>query len=155
MVSPSYRVDTQGLLDRVFPLSTEPSMTPVRSCSFRTLLQESSEHPLRVLRVRIPFLLVPQALFRLIGRHPTLVPDIFSFEIPLFYARCPATPLLQLGTFSIGSSLPIYLPYLPRHRQSVFFYRYRPPSIPGQRFHATQPKSCLNCSPRTRKRCFE
>ena len=54
------RVDTQGLLDRVFPLPTEhgtdsnstagPS-TGTQSYSFRALLKSPSTYPLRVLRV--------------------------------------------------------------------------------------------------------
>lgn len=54
----TYRVDTQGLLDRVFPLPADPAATldPQSSSqpntySFRTLLQESQRHPLRVLKV--------------------------------------------------------------------------------------------------------
>ncbi|KAI9513139.1 hypothetical protein F5148DRAFT_1328816 [Russula earlei] len=53
-------IDTQGLLDRVFPLPTDSSGSPVaassqsspqpQSYSFRTLLKESSRHSLRVLR---------------------------------------------------------------------------------------------------------
>ncbi|KAH9964560.1 hypothetical protein BC827DRAFT_1127317 [Russula dissimulans] len=53
-------IDTQGLLDRVFPLPTDSSGSPApassqsslqpQSYSFRTLLKESSRHPLRVLR---------------------------------------------------------------------------------------------------------
>ncbi|SRR5258707_8566661 len=56
------RIDTQGLLDRVFPLPTDSSGSPTtvnsrssfqpQSYSFRTLLKESSRHPLSVLRVR-------------------------------------------------------------------------------------------------------
>ena len=55
------RVDTQGLLDRVFPLPTNSSGSSTlptsqsssqpQSYSFRTLLKESSRHTLRVLRV--------------------------------------------------------------------------------------------------------
>ena len=45
----STRLDTQGLLDRVFPLSEDQ---PESSCSLRTLLQDSSSHSLRALRVR-------------------------------------------------------------------------------------------------------
>ena len=43
------RLDTQGLLDRVFPLSDDQ---PESSCSLRTLLQDSPSHSLRALRVR-------------------------------------------------------------------------------------------------------
>lgn len=49
-----FRIDMQGLLDRVFPLPsnpTEPSGSQPASYSFRTLLKESSQHPLCVLRV--------------------------------------------------------------------------------------------------------
>lgn len=48
-------VDSQGLLDRVFPLPatnpSEPSTSKSQTgtCSLRTLLSESSQHPLRVL----------------------------------------------------------------------------------------------------------
>lgn len=42
------RLDTQGLLDRVFPLSDD---RPGSSCSLRTLLQDSPSHSLRALRV--------------------------------------------------------------------------------------------------------
>ncbi|TFK57597.1 hypothetical protein OE88DRAFT_1651414 [Heliocybe sulcata] len=53
-------VDTQGLLDRVFPLpsdSTEPSTSSSSlSYSLRALLKESSKHPLRVLRTAIQHL---------------------------------------------------------------------------------------------------
>jgi len=42
------RLDTQGLLDRVFPLSDDQ---PESSCSLRTLLQDSPTHSLRALRV--------------------------------------------------------------------------------------------------------
>src|SRR6266702_3678711 len=63
------RVDTQGLLDRVFPLPTNSSgfsalpssqsSSQQQSYSFRTLLKESSRHPLRVLRVCSPQLALP------------------------------------------------------------------------------------------------
>ncbi|KAI0063213.1 hypothetical protein BV25DRAFT_1907287 [Artomyces pyxidatus] len=52
-------VDTQGLLDRVFPLPADPADTSASngqsssqplSYSFRTLLKDSPRHPLRVLR---------------------------------------------------------------------------------------------------------
>jgi len=51
-----FRIDTQGLLDRVFPLpsnSGEASSSQPASYSFRTLLKESSQHPLCVLRVSL------------------------------------------------------------------------------------------------------
>lgn len=61
-----HRIDTQGLLDRVFPLPTEsaePSSgestststpsTSTQTFSFRTLLKDSPQYPLRVLRVRV------------------------------------------------------------------------------------------------------
>ncbi|KAH7929363.1 hypothetical protein BV22DRAFT_1057123 [Leucogyrophana mollusca] len=56
-------IDTQGLLDRVFPLPSsnpsEPSTSNAQTgtYSFRTLLKESSQHPLRVLRSAIQHLL--------------------------------------------------------------------------------------------------
>lgn len=56
-----FRIDKQGLLDRVFPLddvlgptlisSPSSSKTPSDSYSLRTLLKEASDHPLRVYRV--------------------------------------------------------------------------------------------------------
>ncbi|KAI6045175.1 hypothetical protein EDC04DRAFT_2929410 [Pisolithus marmoratus] len=50
-------IDTQGLLDRVFPLpsSNEPSTSKSQSGSYslRTLLRESSQHPLRLLRAAV------------------------------------------------------------------------------------------------------
>jgi hypothetical protein len=52
-----HRVDSQGLLDRVFPLPatnpSEPSTSKSQTgtYSLRTLLKESAQHPLRVLRV--------------------------------------------------------------------------------------------------------
>ena len=46
--APFPRLDTQGLLDRVFPLSDDQ---PESSCSLRTLLQDSPSHSLRALRV--------------------------------------------------------------------------------------------------------
>lgn len=69
------RLDTQGLLDRVFPLSEDQ---PESSCSLRTLLQDSSKHSLRALRVRIfPTLgnLTSNRPIRL-GCHPTSLPYI-------------------------------------------------------------------------------
>ena len=42
-------IDTQGLLDRVFPLQAEPSSSSL-SYSFRTLLSNSSQHSLSTLR---------------------------------------------------------------------------------------------------------
>lgn len=45
---PLRRLDTQGLLDRVFPLSEDQ---PDSSCSLRTLLQDSPSRSLRALRV--------------------------------------------------------------------------------------------------------
>ena len=45
---PFPRLDTQGFLDRVFPLSEDQ---PDSSCSLRTLLQDSPNHSLRALRV--------------------------------------------------------------------------------------------------------
>ncbi|ETW87705.1 hypothetical protein HETIRDRAFT_378867 [Heterobasidion irregulare TC 32-1] len=59
-------VDTQGLLDRVFPLPADPADSTSlsgpqshqqQSYSFRTLLKESSRHPLRVLRSGVQHLL--------------------------------------------------------------------------------------------------
>ena len=56
-----YRVDTQGLLDRIFPLPTEHTSTleteagpstGTQSYSFRALLKSPANYPLRVLRVR-------------------------------------------------------------------------------------------------------
>jgi hypothetical protein len=54
-----HRIDTQGLLDRVFPLtlpaeepSTSKETASPASYSFRALLKESSQYPLCVLRVR-------------------------------------------------------------------------------------------------------
>lgn len=57
-------IDTQGLLDRVFPLPTEASdsasgestpppsfATSAQTFSFRTLLRDSSQYPLRILKV--------------------------------------------------------------------------------------------------------
>lgn len=58
------RVDTQGLLDRVFPLPAESgraappqpsSSSPTTMLSFRSLLKNASQHPLSVLRVRCMF----------------------------------------------------------------------------------------------------
>ncbi|KAI9059651.1 hypothetical protein FKP32DRAFT_1596208 [Trametes sanguinea] len=57
-------VDNQGLLDRVFPLpTTEPaeaaqseSSSPTTMLSFRSLLQNSSQYPLRVLRAAVKHL---------------------------------------------------------------------------------------------------
>jgi hypothetical protein len=53
-----FRTDTQGLLDRVFPLPSSSSessgskeMSPAASYSFRMLLKEAPNHPLRILRV--------------------------------------------------------------------------------------------------------
>lgn len=51
-------IDTQGLLDRVFPLSAESWNTDAfesGSYSFRTLLQHCSQYPLAVLRVSLMF----------------------------------------------------------------------------------------------------
>ncbi|EGO02762.1 hypothetical protein SERLA73DRAFT_158542 [Serpula lacrymans var. lacrymans S7.3] len=55
-------IDTQGLLDRVFPLPSnfsEPSTSKSQtgSYSFRTLLKDSSRHPLSVLRSAVQHLL--------------------------------------------------------------------------------------------------
>ncbi|THH17222.1 hypothetical protein EW146_g3546 [Bondarzewia mesenterica] len=59
-------VDTQGLLDRVFPLPADPAdsssspnhqQSQQQSYSFRTLLKESSRHPLRVLHSAVQHLL--------------------------------------------------------------------------------------------------
>ncbi|TFY73465.1 hypothetical protein EWM64_g10547, partial [Hericium alpestre] len=58
-------VDTQGLLDRVFPLPADPAEPPSSDpqtsqpqiYSFRNLLKESSRHPLRVLRAAVQPLL--------------------------------------------------------------------------------------------------
>ncbi|KAI0318739.1 hypothetical protein OF83DRAFT_1170845 [Amylostereum chailletii] len=56
------KLDTQGLLDRVFPLPADPtesntldpqSSTTPQSYSFRTLLKESSRHPARVLKAAV------------------------------------------------------------------------------------------------------
>lgn len=62
---PFIRVDTQGLLDRVFPLSTEQGLgsdsaagpsNGTQSYSFRALLKSPSAYSLRVLRVSRLFL---------------------------------------------------------------------------------------------------
>ena len=60
------RADTQGLLDRVFPLddvlqpkpssAASTSRTSSDSYSLRTLLKESKDHPLMVFRVSRPLL---------------------------------------------------------------------------------------------------
>lgn len=65
------RVDTQGLLDRVFPLpeKTSESLTSdtppsSQSYSVRTLLRESSQHPLCVLRVSRIHVLLKRGLIQ-------------------------------------------------------------------------------------------
>jgi|ERR1700722_1046145 len=47
----TFRVDTQGLLDRVFPLPADSSISQPKPHSLRTLLKESSQHSLSILRV--------------------------------------------------------------------------------------------------------
>ncbi|KAI0961100.1 hypothetical protein AcV7_000293 [Taiwanofungus camphoratus] len=72
-------IDTQGLLDRVFPLPAETSdstisetapspSAPTQSFSFRALLKDSSQYPLRVLRSAV------QHLFP-ISSHPRSRPS--------------------------------------------------------------------------------
>ncbi|THH28440.1 hypothetical protein EUX98_g5761 [Antrodiella citrinella] len=77
-------VDTQGLLDRVFPLPTEQEDTKSsssssgpssssRTYSFRALLKEPEQHPLRVLRSAV------QHLFP-ISSHPRSRPSATAAE---------------------------------------------------------------------------
>lgn len=83
------RVDTQGLLDRVFPLdnvvrnkgssSPSSSKTLADSSSLRMLLKESGDHPLRVYRVcsvlhyHVFYLLMP-----FLVRSQAAAPDFVS-----------------------------------------------------------------------------
>ncbi|KAA1468381.1 hypothetical protein DENSPDRAFT_869651 [Dentipellis sp. KUC8613] len=74
-------VDTQGLLDRVFPLpldpaeslSVDPQSSQPQSYSFRTLLKESARHPLRVLKSAV------QPLFPVFA-HPRSRPSTPAAE---------------------------------------------------------------------------
>lgn len=94
-------VDTQGLLDRVFPLPTDPQEStlqetmstpsaPTQTYSLRALLKDSSHHPLRVLRSAI------QHLFP-ISSHPRSRPSAPAAQQLRFCDL--ALSLLDLASF--------------------------------------------------------
>jgi len=105
------RVDTQGLLDRVFPLPTNSSSSfalpnsqspsQQQSYSFRTLLKESSRHPLRVLRVRYSQLALPPFTMTFSAVcSPALVPRLCSPAFQTFCTCGATTQILQPRPFS-------------------------------------------------------
>lgn len=103
-----YRIDTQGLLDRVFPLhsnSAEASGSQPTSYSFRTLLGESSQHTLFTLRVRFLLLLFPAATASLtypINTQPSLQYSTCSPSLP---THALVHPLQQLNSVASAPSL--------------------------------------------------
>ncbi|KAJ8091364.1 hypothetical protein PM082_015082 [Marasmius tenuissimus] len=82
-------IDTQGLLDRVFPLPTDES----KSYSFRTLLKECSEYPLSVLQSAV------QNLFP-ISSHPRAPPSKPASQ-QLRFCQLALSLLSQASTHSI------------------------------------------------------
>ncbi|KAI0047647.1 hypothetical protein FA95DRAFT_1589070 [Auriscalpium vulgare] len=96
-------VDTQGLLDRVFPLPADPAEAAAsdaqssqpRSYSFRTLLKEYSRHPLRVLRSAV------QPLFPVFA-HPRSRPSAPAAEQLKFCHL--ALSLLDQSSFNCNHS---------------------------------------------------
>ncbi|KAH9043837.1 hypothetical protein EDB85DRAFT_1855511 [Lactarius pseudohatsudake] len=99
-------VDTQGLLDRVFPLPTNSSGSSAlpssqsssqqQSYSFRTLLKESSRHPLRVLRSAV------QPLFPVFA-HPRSRPSAPAAQQLKFCNL--ALSLLDQSSFPVPQSV--------------------------------------------------
>ncbi|KAK1226994.1 hypothetical protein PQX77_010062 [Marasmius sp. AFHP31] len=82
-------IDTQGLLDRVFPLPSDES----KSYSFRTLLKECSEYPLSVLQSAV------QNLFP-ISSHPRAPPSKPASQ-QLRFCQLALSLLSQASTHSI------------------------------------------------------
>ncbi|KZT67608.1 hypothetical protein DAEQUDRAFT_693764 [Daedalea quercina L-15889] len=140
-------IDTQGLLDRVFPLPTESAeptpgesaSTPTPSSStqtfsFRTLLKDSSQYPLRVLRSAI------QHLFP-ISSHPRSRPSEPAAQQLRFCNL--ALALLDQASFH---SVPT-----PLEAQSIFPTLFQPPSIDGEVAEEAKPAPT---TPATRKRKY-
>ncbi|ESK88963.1 hypothetical protein Moror_13185 [Moniliophthora roreri MCA 2997] len=88
-------IDTQGLLDRVFPLPSDEQ----KSYSFRTLLKDSSEHPLSVLQSAV------QHLFP-ISSHPRARPSKPAAQ-QLRFCNLALSLLQQASTHSIQLPLDI------------------------------------------------
>lgn len=120
----SYRIDTQGLLDRVFPLpasSAESSSSQPTFYSFRTLLKESSQHSLCELRVSYPQKLL---IFLFSHCQPSLLYSISS-RSPSIHAL--ALQRLQHSSSSFATLLCLSLTRLPSIR-SPFPWTSKPSS---------------------------
>ncbi|TFY70074.1 hypothetical protein EVJ58_g50 [Rhodofomes roseus] len=128
-------IDTQGLLDRVFPLSTESAeptsgdttSTPTPSSStqtysFRTLLKDSSQYPLRVLRSAV------QHLFP-ISSHPRSRPSEPAAQ-QLRFCRLALALLDQASFHSVPT---------PLEAQSIFPTLFQPPSADGEAVEEDKP----------------
>ncbi|KAI0307482.1 hypothetical protein B0F90DRAFT_1674106 [Multifurca ochricompacta] len=116
------QIDTQGLLDRVFPLPTysshpsaptgSQSSSQPRSYSFRTLLKESSRHPLRVLRSAV------QPLFPVFA-HPRSRPSAPAAQ-QLKFCNI-ALSLLDQSSFRTPQSVLDLETIIPTQPETSFF----------------------------------
>lgn len=86
----SLRIDSHGLLDRVFPVPIESSGSTNQSHSLRALLQDCSQYPLWVLRVCV--LLIP--LFQLFFDYQFSRP-LYGTSSPSLHIHGPDHPHLQ------------------------------------------------------------
>ncbi|KAH9921446.1 uncharacterized protein B0H18DRAFT_1021115 [Fomitopsis serialis] len=128
-------IDTQGLLDRVFPLPTEsaePSSgeststptpsTSTQTFSFRTLLKDSPQYPLRVLRSAV------QHLFP-ISSHPRSRPSEPAAQ-QLRFCNLALALLDQASFHSVPS---------PLEAQSIFPTLFQPPSTDEEAAEEAKP----------------
>ena len=116
-------MDTQGLLDRVFPLPADPADSASldgpqshqqQSYSFRTLLKESSRHPLRVLRV--------SSTNASLAGHNTQICVFSLSSLPSnTYFQSLHTPVLglRLPQLSSLSSAILRSPFLTKHLSTL------------------------------------
>lgn len=103
------RSDSQGLLDRVFPLSDQ-------SLSLRSLFANAQQHSLRVLRVR-SIIQHTHSLthfhYPLLGCHPQSPSSFFPPSFKTLTDCLSTTPLLQPRPFSSRPSISPHPPSFP------------------------------------------
>ena len=112
------RSDTQGLLDRVFPLHSEASGSSTNSrqdsYSFRTLLKESSQHPLCVLRVStLYYLQIQNPIYKPYPRWPCSTSSQSPrTRVPVHPHRQPNSSVSAILP-SPSSTKPLSIPFPP------------------------------------------
>jgi hypothetical protein len=111
-----YSIDTQGLLDRVFPLPDSDTISSskastskdvIKTYSLRALLKDSSMHPFHVLRVSWLCLRFMSLSNQTLVCHSTIVSYLVTSTISSICPGSPTVTLLQSRTVSPG---PIILP---------------------------------------------